>query len=73
MPRLPLFSGKDVVRVLSHFGYRTVRQRGSHIRLACPGKKSVTVPDHKVIGPGLLKKILRDIEMSIEDFRKFVA
>ena len=73
MSRLPLLSGKDIVRVLSRFGYRIVRQRGSHIRLMCPGKKSVTVPDHKVIGPGLLKKILRDIEMFTEDFKKFVA
>jgi predicted RNA binding protein YcfA (HicA-like mRNA interferase family) len=45
-----------------------VRQRGSHIRLACPGRPSITVPDYKVVGRGLLRKILRDAELSVEEF-----
>ncbi|HLY59912.1 MAG TPA: type II toxin-antitoxin system HicA family toxin [Terriglobia bacterium] len=49
-------------------GYSAVRQRGSHIRLTCVGKSSITVPNHKVVGRGLLKKILRDAELSIEEF-----
>jgi predicted RNA binding protein YcfA (HicA-like mRNA interferase family) len=49
-----------------------VRQRGSHIRLACAGKTSITVPDHKVIGRGLLKKILRDTELSADEFVKLL-
>jgi len=53
-------------------GYREVRQRGSHIRLWHEGKRSITVPDHKVIGRGLLKKILRDAEITVEEFSKFI-
>ena len=67
--RLPVVSGRDVVKALRKLGYEEVRQRGSHIRLCCEGKKSVSVPDHKVIGRGLLRKILRDAELSPEDFR----
>jgi predicted RNA binding protein YcfA (HicA-like mRNA interferase family) len=51
-------------------GYRVIRQRGSHMRLVCPGRKSITVPDHKVIGRGLLKRILRDAEISVAVFIK---
>lgn len=64
MVRLPLLSGKKLIDVLSRFGYRAIRQRGSHIRLSCPRKKSITVPNHPIIGLGLLQKILRDAEIS---------
>jgi predicted RNA binding protein YcfA (HicA-like mRNA interferase family) len=66
---LPVVSGRDVVKALRKLGYEEARQQGSHIRLWCEGKKSVSVPDHKVIGRGLPRKILRDAELSPEDFR----
>jgi predicted RNA binding protein YcfA (HicA-like mRNA interferase family) len=69
---LPILSGRAVVRALAKVGYREVRQRGSHIRLSCAGKRSITIPDHKVIGRGLLKKILRDAEMTAEEFEKLL-
>ncbi len=72
MPDLPILSGKAVVRALETIGYRVVRQRGSHIRLACTGRKSVTVPHHSSIGPGLLRKILRDAELSPTEFQKLI-
>jgi predicted RNA binding protein YcfA (HicA-like mRNA interferase family) len=40
--------------------------------LWCAGKRSITVPDHKVVGRGLLKKILRDAELSVEEFAKLM-
>jgi predicted RNA binding protein YcfA (HicA-like mRNA interferase family) len=60
------------VKALAKLGYSEVRQRGSHIRLWCAGKRSITVPDHKVVGRGLLKKILRDAELSVEEFAKLM-
>ena len=68
MPKLPLVSGKTAVKVFIKIGYRIVRQRGSHIRLHHIDKRPLTVPDHKVLGKGLLRKLLRDAELSIEDF-----
>lgn len=70
MHRLPLLSGKEIIRALGKIGYREIRQRGSHIRLACLGKKSVTVPDYKIVSRGLLRKILRDAEVSLDEFNK---
>jgi len=70
--RLPILSGRSIVKTLTRAGYQEVRQRGSHIRLACPGKTSITVPDHKVVGRGLLRKILRDAELSVDEFMKLV-
>ena len=72
MTRLPTLSGWSIVKALAKLGYQEVRQRGSHIRLACPGKTSITVPDYKVVGRGLLRKILRDAELSVEEFMKLI-
>jgi predicted RNA binding protein YcfA (HicA-like mRNA interferase family) len=32
-PKLPVISGADLIRALGKFGYVTVRQKGSHVRL----------------------------------------
>lgn len=72
MTRLPILSGRAIIKALAKAGYEQVRQRGSHIRLQCPGKTSITVPNHKSVGPGLLKKILRDAELTVEEFTKLL-
>ncbi len=72
MPSLPILSGREVVKVLLKIGYVEVRQRGSHIRLSCQGRRSVTVPNHETIGRGLLRKILRDAEITPSYFANFL-
>ena len=72
MARLPILSGREIIKVLQKIGYREIRQSGSHIRLACPDKKSVTVPDYKAVSRNLLRKILRDAEISVEEFLKLL-
>lgn len=68
MARLSILSGRDTIRLLAKIGYRVVRQRGSHIRLFHPERRSVTVPNYPRISRGLLRKILRDAELSAEEF-----
>ena len=70
-PKLPVVSGRQVVRVLERVGYRVVRQRGSHIRLrdaSNPNHLPVTVPDHRTVKSGLLRKILRDADLKLDEF-----
>ncbi|MDJ0636243.1 MAG: type II toxin-antitoxin system HicA family toxin [Xenococcaceae cyanobacterium MO_188.B29] len=47
-----------------------MRQKGSHVRMKHEDNRVVTVPVHKgkTIGKGLLRKILRDAELTIEEF-----
>ncbi len=69
--RLPIVSGKDVVKALSRIGYGVVRQRGSLLRLkdsTNPSHKPITVPLHKELKPGLLRKIIKDTNLSVEEF-----
>ncbi|MBI1754743.1 type II toxin-antitoxin system HicA family toxin [Candidatus Azambacteria bacterium] len=70
MPKPRSISGKSLIKILEKLGYRATRQRGSHVRLECFGRKSVTVPDYKAIDKSLIRKILRDAELSVEEFEK---
>jgi len=72
VPKLPLISGRMAIKVFTKIGYRIIRQRGSHIRLHHPSKRPLTIPNHKILGRGLLRKLLRDSELSLEDFIKLV-
>ena len=71
MTRLPVLYGKEIIGALTKIGYKLTRQRGSHLRLECPGRKSITVPNHTV-GRGLLRKILRDANITPEEFIKLL-
>ncbi len=72
--KLPVVSGLACIRSLEKIGYKRVRQKGSHIRLKDMNGKllPVTVPDHKELRPGLLKKILSDADLEVEDFIKLL-
>lgn len=56
-------SSKDIIRVLSAFGYEVTRQTGSHIRLTTSraGEHHVTIPNHDPIRIGTLSAILTDV------------
>lgn len=68
MSELPILSGKEIIKALVRVGYKVVRQRGSHIRLYCHGKKPITVPNYSSIDRSLLHKILRDAQIDHEEF-----
>ena len=70
-PKLPLLSAKETIGVFQKIGYAVVRQRGSHIRLrdaSNPLHKPLTVPNHKEIKPGLLRKMIKDANLTVEQF-----
>jgi predicted RNA binding protein YcfA (HicA-like mRNA interferase family) len=64
----------EVVRALERAGFQAVRQRGSHVRLKHGDGRVVTVPVHsgQDIGRGLLRKILRDAELTTGEFLKLL-
>lgn len=72
MPQLPILSGRKIIKVLNKIGYFDIRQSGSHIRLTHQNRRSITVPDYKSISRGLLRKILRDAELTPEEFLKLL-
>jgi len=69
MTRLPRLKGKELIRILETAGFRVARTKGSHTFLKHPDGRATVVPVHsgETIGPGLLRAILRDVEMSVDD------
>ena len=70
MAKLPILKADELIRALERAGFQIVRQRGSHVRMKHPDGRIVTVPVHpgRDIGRGLLRKILRDAELTREAF-----
>lgn len=70
MSRLPRLTGSRVVRALQKADFEIVRQRGSHVYMRHIDGRATIVPVHKGedLGSGILSKILRDAEMSREEF-----
>jgi len=68
MLQIPILSGKEVIKALEKIGYREIHQRGSHIRLLCERRRPVTVPDYSEVDRSLLRKIIRDAELSPSEF-----
>jgi predicted RNA binding protein YcfA (HicA-like mRNA interferase family) len=69
MTRLPRLKGKELVRHLEKLGFEIVRTRGSHLFLRHADGRVTTVPVHagETVGPGLLRSILRDLDLTVDD------
>jgi predicted RNA binding protein YcfA (HicA-like mRNA interferase family) len=68
MPKLPILKPRQVIAALEKAGFRQVRQKGSHVQLK-RGNLLVTVPNHPGdLNPNVLKSILRQAQMSLEEF-----
>jgi len=69
-PRLPTLKSRDLTRVLKELGFYEVRQKGSHICFKHNDGRFTLVPKHGGvdIGRGLLRQILREINISPKDF-----
>ena len=66
-PSLPVLSGALVVRTLAGIGFVQVSQRGSHVKLR-RDQLTVIVPMHRELAPGTLRSILRQAELTVEEF-----
>ncbi|EFK10112.1 toxin-antitoxin system, toxin component, HicA family [delta proteobacterium NaphS2] len=67
---MPILKPKDVVSNLRQLGFQEVRQRGSHKQFRHLDGRVTTVPFHpgKDISPILLRKICKDIGLTLEEF-----
>ena len=68
MSRSPRLTGPELIAALTKAGFSVLRVKGSHHFLRHPDGRSTVVPAHsdETIGPGLLHKILRDCQITVE-------
>ncbi|MEK7543257.1 MAG: type II toxin-antitoxin system HicA family toxin [Patescibacteria group bacterium] len=73
MPKLPVISAKKLIKVLKKKGFQLDRIHGSHyIFVHVSDNKSVAVPVHQGhdLGRGIMIAILKDADISTEEFLK---
>jgi predicted RNA binding protein YcfA (HicA-like mRNA interferase family) len=69
MPPVPLLSGREVVKIFESFGWRVARQRASHIMMSKPGETTtLSIPAHKEVAKGTLRDLIRDANLTVDEF-----
>ena len=71
MAYLPQLRPTELVKIIQKQGFVKDRQSGSHAIFIHHDGRYTSVPIHrKTIGKGLLRKIMRDIKLSVEELRR---
>lgn len=70
MGETPVLKPREVAAILLALGFVEVRQRGSHKQYRHTDGRATTVPFHgaRDIAPSLLRKIARDIGLTVDQF-----
>ncbi len=71
MPKLPVLSGIELIKILQNDGFQKVRQKGSHVSLQ-KNEFKVIVPLHKELAKGTLLGILKQCGLSRDEFLKLL-
>ncbi len=62
-------SGPEAVRKFQKSGWTVVRQKSSHVMMTKPGYHwTLSIPQHKEPGPGLLRKLIRQADLKTKTF-----
>ena len=69
MGELGNISGKEAVAAFVRAGWTVRGQVGSHVLLNRPGiRANLSVPQHKELSVGTLRKLIRAAGLSVEEF-----
>lgn len=74
MSELPRISGREVIKALRRVGYEQDRQQGSHVvlRQASEPHRRVVVPDHKEVAKGTLRAIIKQVGLTLDEFKRLL-
>jgi len=72
MTRLSIVDFATMEKVLFSLGFQSVRQKGSHVFYRHPDGRTTTVPNHpgRNLARPLIREIIREIELTPEQFQK---
>lgn len=73
MPELPVVSGKEASAAFQKDGWTLDRQVGSHMIHKKAGvRMSLSIPDHKTLDRGLLRRLIRGSGLTVEQFKALI-
>lgn len=70
--KLPLLSGRQVVKALERLGFVEVHRKGSHVKMKHADGRVIVFPFHDEVDRFTLKGALRDAEIELDEFVKHV-
>lgn len=72
--KLPRVTANEMIKTVEKLGFRLSRQSGSHKIYKNDEGKRVTIAYHsgKILHPKMVKGILTDLGLSVDDFRKML-
>ncbi len=70
--KYPRLNAKQLIQILEKKGFKLVRQSGSHAIYRHQNGLRTTIPIHgkKELGIGLLRQIIKDTDLSLEDLKQ---
>jgi predicted RNA binding protein YcfA (HicA-like mRNA interferase family) len=74
LSKLPVIKPKELERILLIIGFERIRQKGSHAFYKHLDGRYTVIPHHPTrdLAPNLLRKILKEINLDIGEFRKLI-
>lgn len=74
MAQLPVVSGREARRAFERAGWVLARQRGSHMIMKKAGvENALSIPDHDELDRGTLRGLIRDADMTVDEFVALLA
>ena len=66
--KLPLLSGRQVLKALERLGFGEVHRKGSHVKMKHSDGRVIVFPFHDEINRYTLRGALRDADVSEDEF-----
>jgi len=74
LPKIPPLSPEKLIKILQKAGFRTMRQKGSHIIMMNDKRTRIVIPVHpgREVKPGLVRAIIKEAGITREEFIKLL-
>jgi len=74
LSKLQIIGAKRMEKLLFLLGFKKIRQKGSHAFYKHPDGRTTTLPHHRkrVLAPPLIREILREIEITVDDYDSYL-
>ena len=74
MPKIPPLSPEKLIKILQKVGFRTIRQKGSHVIMMNNKRTRIVIPVHpgREVKPGLVRAIIKEAGITREEFMKLL-
>ena len=73
MSKLPVVSGNRAIRAFERHGWVVARRESTHVTMKKRGIRFLlTVPLHRELDRGALRRLIRDAALTVEQFRELL-